>query len=266
MIFGPAWPLNSLPVLCGCQRVIEVFAMKMTQKFIAAIVGLTLCFFARGALAQNAVSPGQVRSEVRGLINDLNDPNYDYSKVPERMREVFQDFRSATDGMDPDQAQQFRQELFQQLMPTLQANQQKIQDAMRLAFLKGLQQPLGCSDDEFAAIKPYLEKVVDAVNNSQVRSFRGFGPGGGRGPGGGPMAAASPQANQQLTPVQKAINELQATLNDPNSSSDLIHNKLDEVRQARDKAKQDLAVAQSQLQALLTQRQEAVLVEYGLLE
>ena len=33
-----------------------------------------------------------------------------------------------------------------------------------------------------------------------------------------------------------------------------------------DKAKQDLNVARSQLQALLTERQEAVLVEYGLLD
>jgi hypothetical protein len=240
------------------------------KSLLAATLTLALSLLARPALAQNngggggggtGASPGQVRDEVRSLINDLNDPNYDYSKVPQRMRDVFQDFRSATDGMDPDRAQQFRQDLFQQLMPVLQANAQKIQDAMRLAFLKSLQQPLGCSDDEFTAIQPYLGKVVDAITASQVNRFGG---GGGRIPG--IPGRAQPTANQQLTPVQKAINELQTTLDDPNSSSDLIHNKLDAVRQARDKAKQDLIVARSQLQALLTQRQEAILVEYGLLE
>jgi hypothetical protein len=227
---------------------------------MGAVIALPLFFVAGSAHAQNATSPGQIREEVRSLINDLNDPNYDYSKVPERMREVFQDFRSATDGMDPDAAQSLRQELFQQLMPTLQANQQKIQDAMRLAFLKSLQQPLGCSDDEFAAIRPYLEKVVDAYNASQVFRFGGRGRGG---PGG--MGNGGPNG-QPPAPVQKAINDLQTAIDDPNSPSDLIHNKLDGLRQARDKAKQDLIVARGQLQALLTQRQEAVLVEYGLLE
>ena len=55
-------------------------------------------------------------------------------------------------------------------------------------------------------------------------------------------------------------------MSDPNANTDLIKNKLDILRQAQDKAKQDLNVARGQLQALLTERQEAVLVENGLLD
>jgi hypothetical protein len=246
--------------------------MKITNSLFFASLGLVLSLAGRSALAQDngggAASAGQVRQEVRSLINDLNDPNYDYSKVPERMREVFQDFGAATSSMDPDTSRQFRQDLMQQLRPVLEANQQKIQEAMQMAFLKGLQQPMGCSDDEFEAIRPYLQKVVEAYQAAQV--FR-FGPRNNRNGNGNNQQnnAPAPRPQQSATPpapVAKAVDDLQSTLSDPNAPSDLIHNKLDVLRQARDKAQQDLSIARQQLQQLLTQRQEAVLVEYGLLE
>jgi hypothetical protein len=241
--------------------------MNTKNKLLMIFCGLLMCLIAVPVKAQNtdgqtaAASPGQVREEVHQLINDLNDPNYDYSKIPDRLRQTFQDFRSATESMDQDTAQQFRQDLFQQLMPVLQQNQQKIQEAIRLAFLNSLQQPLGCSDEEFAAIRPYLEKVVDAFQASQVNRFRGGPPQNGtQGPNN------QRPTNTQDSAVQQAASALQSTLSDDNASADLIKNKLDILRQAQDKAKQDLTVARSQLQALLTARQEAVLVEYGLLD
>jgi hypothetical protein len=264
--------------------------MKIARTLLIATLGLLLSLVTKPALAQNnggggGASAGQIRQEVHSFINDLNDPNYDYSKVPERMREMFQDFRSATQDMDPDQARQFRQDLMQQLWPVLQANQDKIRQAMQDAFLKNLQEPLGCTDEEFAAIRPYLEKVVDAYNAAQVARFGGPGFGnrrnqnGQNGPNGQngnqpngnqqnstPPRPTPPPSNVPVSPVQQAVTDLQTTLDDPNSPSDLIHNKLDVLRQARDKAQQDLSIAQSQLQGLLTQRQEAVLVQYGLLE
>jgi hypothetical protein len=236
--------------------------MNTKNKLLMIFCGLMMSLIAVPARAQNAggessATPGQVREEVHQMINDLNDPNYDFSKFPDRMRQTFQDFRAATDGMDPSAAQQFRQEMFQQLMPVIQANQQKIQDAVRLAYLKSLQEPLGCSDDEFAAIRPYLEKVVNAWQATQTNRFRG--PNGTQGQNNRPPAATT-------SDVQKAAGDLQETLADPDANPDLIKTKLDILRQAQDKAKQDLTVARSQLQALLTERQEAVLVEYGLLD
>jgi hypothetical protein len=236
---------------------------KLTALSGAVVGSAMLALGATAALGQTAgASPGQVRQEVRQLANDLQDPNYDYSKAPERIREVFRDFRSATEGMSPDDAQQFRQELFQTIGPVLQAHQQQIADAMRMSFLKGLQQPLGCSDDEFAAIRPYLEKVVEAQQATQV--FRFGGPGSGIGQQGGQNGTQP--GGMKLSAVQQAASDLQAAVNDPNTSEDLIRNKLDLLRQARDKAQQDLKVARAALQQLLTQRQEAVLVENGLLE
>jgi hypothetical protein len=231
--------------------------MNAKNKLLTVVCGLVLGFAATAARAQDA-TPAQVREEVHQLITDMQDPNYDFSKIPDRMQKTFQDFRAATQSMDQDTSQQFRQDLMSKLMPVMQANQQKIRDAMRMAFLKSLQQPMGCSDDEFAAIRPYLEKVVDAFDASQLNRFRG-------GPPNGTQNSNNPQSGQ-ISAVQQAASDLQSTLNDTNSKDDLIKNKLDILRQAQGKAKQDLNVARSQLKDLLTQRQEAVLVEYGLLD
>jgi hypothetical protein len=252
--------------------------MRKINPFCSIVLCLCILFlFTAAARAQSdaTVSPGTVRDEVRQLISDLNNPNYDYSKVPGRMREVFQDFRSATSSMDPGDAAQFRGDLMQQLMPVIMANQQKIQEAVRMEFLNSLQQPLGCSDDEFAAIKPYLEKVVDDWQAMQINRFRPPAPATANAtPGAAPAPGATPAQNNPPRPpmggntsaVQQAAADLQQTLEDSSSTNDLIKNKLDTLRQAQDKAQQDLKVARSQLQELLTERQEGVLVEYGLLD
>ncbi|HEX4055968.1 MAG TPA: hypothetical protein VHX86_17020 [Tepidisphaeraceae bacterium] len=198
--------------------------------------------------------------EVRQFATDLDDPNYDYSKVPARMRQVFTDMRGITDGMDPDQVRELRTQLFQEIRPALERNQAKIQKAMQMAFLKELQEPLGASDDEFSAIEPLLEKVVDAQREADggMARFRRFG----RPPG----QNNSQNSQQQLSPVDQATENLQTVLDDPNSSGDQIKARLDTLRQAKSKAVQDLSVARDALRAVLTVRQEAVLVDRGILD
>ena len=208
---------------------------------------------------QMAFTPEQLQSEVTQLARDLDDPNYDYSQVPDRMRQIFQDFRAVTQNMDPDRAQQFRQQLFMQIFPVIQRNQAKIQAAMQFAYIKNLQEPLGCSDDEFAALKPSLLKVVQAIQASQLMGF-------GRPPGGGGPPGQAQQQQQNLTPLQQAVQALQTALSDDSSTQDSINSKVDAVRLAKDKAQQDLKNAREELRALLTIRQEAYLVSEGLLD
>jgi uncharacterized protein (DUF3084 family) len=66
--------------------------------------------------------------------------------------------------------------------------------------------------------------------------------------------------------VQDALQDLRTTLDDQSASPETIKAKLEVVRQARAKARQDLAVAQQDLKSVLTQRQEAVMVLFGLLD
>jgi hypothetical protein len=237
---------------------------------------LTMAVGIRSALAQ-AAAPGaaakpppppptqyQVEQEMRQLAADLDDPNFDESKLPKLIQQMFQDVRTLNQTMDPDQAQQWRQSMFQQLGPVMMRNQQKVQKAMRMAFLLNLQEPLGASDEEFAAILPALEKVADAQLQAQggTARFRNFG--GPGGPGG--QGTNGPQNNQNPSPVDKASADLQAAVDDLNSNPDLIKNKLDMLRDAKAKASQDLLVARNELRSLLTVRQEAVLVARGILD
>jgi hypothetical protein len=138
--------------------------------------------------------------------------------------------------------------------------------------LQALQQQLGLSDDDFAALSPKIQKVMQLQQDANPRGrggrgggFGGGGPGGQGGPGGGGGFNGPPNNGQPQSDVQKARAEVQAALDDPNSTPDLIKGKLDAYRAAVAKAKDDYAAAQADLKQLLTQRQEAVMVMAGYL-
>jgi hypothetical protein len=120
-----------------------------------------------------------------------------------------------------------------------------------------LKQQLGATDEEFAAIQPKIQAVMQLQRDVAPRGGM-FGRRGGGFGFGGPTT--------QPSAVSQAMQELQTTLDDQNSSADLIKSKLDAVRDARAKARQDLAVAQQDLKSVLTQRQEAVMVLNGILD
>jgi hypothetical protein len=249
--------------------------MKTSSRFAVIVIALSIATGTRLASAQanrpanqaqpdRVISQQELQQEVHQLMVDLDDPNYDYTKVPPRIRQAFQDFRSVTNGMDPNQVAQFRADMFSQIMPVMQRNQAKIQKAMQMAFLKDLQEPLGASDEEFAVIEPLLEKVVDAQRESDggMARFRRFA-----GAMGQQNASQNGRQNSPPpSPVDQASTDLQAAVDDPNSNEDKIKTRLDALRQAKTKASQDLDVARNALRSVLTTRQEAVLVDRGLLD
>jgi hypothetical protein len=71
---------------------------------------------------------------------------------------------------------------------------------------------------------------------------------------------------QPLSPVQQAAADLRAVTSNKDAKPDDIKAKLDAYRQAKAQARTQLAAAQQELRGLLTQRQEATLVEMGMLE
>lgn len=132
-----------------------------------------------------------------------------------------------------------------------------------------LKQQLGATDDEFAAMQPKIEAVQTLqrdLNGGRFGMFGGNRPrrNNGGGPGGNPQGG--PGATTQPSGVQGAMADLETTLNDQSAGADVIKTKLDALREARTKAKQDLAQAQADLKTILTQRQEAVLVLRGYLD
>jgi hypothetical protein len=134
-------------------------------------------------------------------------------------------------------------------------------------MMDDLKTALGASDDEFAAIEPKIQTVMQDQRDATPRFgfFGGRGGRGGRGGGGG-FGGGFGGPTTEPSAVQTALQDLQTTLDDPNASPDAIKAKLETLRQARSKARQELAVAQADLKSVLTQRQEAVMVLRGILE
>ena len=140
-----------------------------------------------------------------------------------------------------------------------------------------LKQRLGADDQAWKVMEPRVMKVVEL--NQQAMAGRGRGMmgmfGRGRGGPGGQAGADNAGAPQQRrgsgpggeqTALDKAMAQLQTTLENQSASPDDIKKALTGVREAREKARQELLVAQGDLKKILSVRQEAVLVEMGQLE
>jgi hypothetical protein len=133
-----------------------------------------------------------------------------------------------------------------------------------------LKAALKASDDEWAVIQPLLEKVQIAQRATMAGRFGGgFGRrgGGGGGGNGGPGATggASP-GNRPSRFDSPEADALRAALASDGTSNDEIKAKLQALREARKKASADLEAAREDLKKVLTLRQEATLVQMGILE
>ncbi len=149
---------------------------------------------------------------------------------------------------------------------------------MRQMMEQRMKGQLGCTDDEWKVLGPRVTKVMNLSRQARggggmARMFMGRRggqggrpgdqqgnrqadrQGGRRGPGGGEPSA-----------VDTAGEALQTALQNASATPDDIKAKLTALRGAREKAKQELAVAQKQLKEVLTLRQEAQLVMMGMLD
>ena len=151
---------------------------------------------------------------------------------------------------------------------------------MRQMMMERMKEQLGVGDEEWKVMGPRVMKVVEL--NGQVspggRGGMGGMMGGMRGPRGGQGGAndggPQPQADRrgpqrpqgQQSDLEKKIAELRTTLENSSASTEEIKNKLMAVRQAREKAIQELAGAQDDLKKVCTVRQEAQFVMMGLLK
>jgi hypothetical protein len=134
-----------------------------------------------------------------------------------------------------------------------------------------------------------LAKVLNEEQNKQLTAMRdafsrfapgqppGAGPGvqpvpfGGGGPpnfgggGGGPPGFGGGTTGGDST-INRALNELQATIDDPKTTQAQLDEKVAAVRAARKKARAKLEAIQKELLLLITPEQEAVLVRLGYLD
>ena len=147
---------------------------------------------------------------------------------------------------------------------------------------------LDVKDEEWKVLQPKLQKIQQLQRDATPRAMgmmmfgpdgpgggRVFiGPGGGAPPGGGEVIGGGPPPggfgpggpDQPHSVVQEKLNDLRETLQNKDSTPDDVKAKTQALREARAQAKADLAKAQEDLVAVVTPRQEAVLLSLGYLE
>jgi len=134
-------------------------------------------------------------------------------------------------------------------------------EQMRERMMNSYKEMLAVNDDEWTVISPLLQKVMDVQR--QTRVVGGFGFGGRRGRRGNDQPTED-AAN--LSPIEKAAQELRTVLENEAATADDIKAKLTAYREAREAARTELAKAQQALREVLSVRQEAQLVMRGLLD
>jgi hypothetical protein len=131
--------------------------------------------------------------------------------------------------------------------------------------MRQIQEGLQATDDEWQVIEPRIEKIESLRRAIQGSRF------GNRPRRGNPTGVvASPVAptvspKGDPTELQTASQQLQEALNNKDTKPQELKARLAALREARTHALAELTQAQDNLREILTSRQEAVLVTYGLL-
>ncbi len=137
---------------------------------------------------------------------------------------------------------------------------------IRRAASDRMRQTLGATDEEWTVLEPKIEKVTTLSLQARGGGMIAMGMGmfgfGGRGGGMGGAGAAAGQQSE----LMKASQALAELLKNKDASAADIKSALQAYRDARARARAELEQAQKELKELLTMRQEAQLVQMGLLE
>jgi hypothetical protein len=137
---------------------------------------------------------------------------------------------------------------------------QQLQQMIQQRVLEALREPLAVTNDtEWRVIESRLSKVTQLRMETMLGSGLGMLGGMRRGGNsGGGFAGLAGLADPQMENLQKLINDRAPTAQ--------IKEALAKLREARKQKEAELVQAQGDLRAVLSLRQEAILVQYGVLD
>ncbi len=154
--------------------------------------------------------------------------------------------------------------------------------AMQERMNNMMKEQLEITDEEWTIVGPRLNKVMTLSRESRMggmgRMMRGRrggmgGPGGQGGPGGpggegpeGDRPGRPDDDNEEQSAVEKASDSLATVLESETATSEQVKEALTKLRAAKEAAKQELIKAQEELKEVLTLKQEAKLVMFGMLD
>jgi hypothetical protein len=147
----------------------------------------------------------------------------------------------------------------QQRLPQNVADEQRLSPEERA--MESLREQLRATEPEWSVLQPRIQRIIDlkqglmsvqgsALANASGRRFRGGGAQAG------PAAAA----------YRQSLEDIGRMLNYTPDSAAAIRRSIDAARQARAEAEQEIANAEQELLELLTAAQEAILVQFGVLD
>lgn len=134
---------------------------------------------------------------------------------------------------------------------------------MRERMMRGFKESLGASDEEWKAIQPRLEKVMEkqrgVATGGGFMAMGGFGGrrGGDGGPGGGGRGGRAEASFPEADALRQAIES---------GTTEEIKTKLAAFREARKKREAELRSAREDLRKIVSVKQEAALVARGILD
>jgi Spy/CpxP family protein refolding chaperone len=139
---------------------------------------------------------------------------------------------------------------------------------MRQQMNDRMKELLGANDEEWKLLQPQIEKVqtLQRATSSRVGASLLYGNGNNGGGGGGRFRGGQQPDSAPPSAVEEKSKELAAAIQNKDTKPDEYKAKLAAFREARNQAKADLGKAQESLREVVTVRQEAVLVELGLLD
>jgi len=124
---------------------------------------------------------------------------------------------------------------------------------MQQRWLDHIKESLQTNDQEWQVLKPRIEKVMTL--SRQTMGMRMMG-----------RRDNNAGSTEQMSPVEKATGELRTILEKKDATSKEIGAKLTALREAKKSARKNLTDAQSELTSVLTPKQEAQLVLWGMLD
>ena len=140
-------------------------------------------------------------------------------------------------------------------------------EEFRKRMAERLKETLKVSDEEWAVIQPLVDKVQTKLRDSMGGRSFGRPPGGSdRGPGGDRSTSGGTGGSDSSRPGSAERDALRTALEDQNTSPETLKARLTALREQRKKSQAELAEAREELKKVLTVRQEAALVSFGILE
>jgi hypothetical protein len=222
----------------------------LTRKLSAFILALSLILGAAGRAHAQAGPPG-ASPEQQAMVQQIQST---FQTIMQNMQAKGMDpqtfFQQLQSGADPADIQ--KQLVSQGIID--QATLDNLQSTVQKLAMSSIKQQLNISsDDEWNAIQPQLQKVIAIgadLNNSRTGGLGGF------------------MSNLGAAPsdVAVATRELRAALKDPSTPAAKITILLQNLRDAKDKARTDFTAAEDALRSIITVRQEGVLQYFGIID